>query len=153
MGQPQHVRKMNISKLAWVTRTAAETVSKRLRSAGVEPVARDGRAIFFDPRAAIPILLGVGEGLNPQAERARLDRARAELTESALRARMAELVEARGVDRSIVALRDRVTAAFAELPSQLAILLAGETDPQRCSALVEEEVHRVLHVLADEEGS
>jgi phage terminase Nu1 subunit (DNA packaging protein) len=77
---PTHKRDLtalSITDCAWLARCAKETASKRLKEAGVEPVRQDGRTIYYDPREAVPVLLGV-EKLDLSAERARLAKEQAD---------------------------------------------------------------------------
>lgn len=47
---------LSISELSDVTGFAKETVTKRLRAAGVHPVREDGRTLWFAPQEALPAL-------------------------------------------------------------------------------------------------
>lgn len=84
---------LSTAQLADLTGKAPRTVGKLLRAAGVKPTTEDGRTLYWNPPVALPVIYGNGDGLNPQAEKARLDRARAETAELELRRRRGELLE------------------------------------------------------------
>src|SRR5262249_50434887 len=104
-----NLRRLSISQLNQITGRSPRYISERLRSAGLQPVAEDGRTLFFDPRQALPVLFEVDTA---QAERARLDRARREEIELRLAKERGELIEADVPERWVVALaqnvRDRI---------------------------------------------
>jgi phage terminase Nu1 subunit (DNA packaging protein) len=81
---------LSIPKIAELIGAKAETVAKRLRARGLEPVAKNGRGNLYDSASALPIALGVG---GPTEERTRLDAARADLAELELSRRRGELFE------------------------------------------------------------
>lgn len=85
---------LSITQLADLTGAAEKTVIKRLRAAGVDPIRENGRTLFFAPPVALPVILMAGNGLNPAAEKARKDRADADLKELELAKRKRELLEA-----------------------------------------------------------
>lgn len=74
----ENLRRLSVSQLVEITGMAARTITTRLRAAGLEPAATDGRTTRYDPRVVLPVLF---EAASPQAERARLDAARAEAQE------------------------------------------------------------------------
>lgn len=148
---PTHddISRLSITQLAWVAQCAKETASKRLREAGVEPVGQDGRTIYYDPRFALPVLLGVGEGLSPTAEKARLDKARADLAELELATKRGELVDAADPDHGYVALATLVSARLQGVGSAIATELAAASKPARCQEIVDEAIHEALNDLAE----
>lgn len=82
------------SQLALLTGRDPTTVTKRLAAARVEPVAEDGRTLFYDPQLALAAIYLEGVALDPTAEKARLDSARADLAELELARRRGELINA-----------------------------------------------------------
>jgi phage terminase Nu1 subunit (DNA packaging protein) len=82
--------KCNLETLSELTGVKAETIARRLRARGLKPESTDGRSKFYESRVALPVALGMG---GPGAARERLDAARADLAELALRHRRGELLE------------------------------------------------------------
>ena len=87
---------LSTQSLADLVGKAHRTVHKLLRAAGVAPVREDGRTLYRHPATALLAIYGNGNGLHPAAEKARLDRARAETAELALRHRRGEFARSRG---------------------------------------------------------
>lgn len=100
MAAKPDLSQLTVTQLSELTGVSEKTALKRLRARAIQPVREDGRALYFAPQAALPVVLQVGEGLNPAAEKARLDRAKAELAELELAKRRRELLEAAEVERS-----------------------------------------------------
>jgi hypothetical protein len=121
------------------------TAANRLRTSGLKPLAEDGRSIFYDPRAALPVLFGVGAGLNPAAERARLDAAKAELAELELAKRRGELIDPAEAERILIALFGALSQRLQAIPRKAAPELAAESSPARCELIVEGLIHEALH--------
>lgn len=84
---------LSTQQVADLVGKAQRTIVRLLRAAGVAPVREDGRTLYWHPPTVLPVIYAVGEGLNPQAEKARLDRARAETAELELHRRRGELFE------------------------------------------------------------
>lgn len=140
------LRRLSVSELVELTGMAPKTVTTRLRAAGLEPAAKDGRTTRYDPREALPMLYEAGD---PQRERARLDAARAALAEQELQKRSGELVPAVDVEYSLITLSTAVSGRLQGIPSQLGPELAGEATAADCERLVRDAIHTALHDLAD----
>jgi phage terminase Nu1 subunit (DNA packaging protein) len=150
---PTHRRalaQLSTSELAYLARVKPETARKRLAAAGIEPARTDGRTLFFDARAALPALLGLGEGLNPTAERARLDKARADAQELRNAQLRGELVPGDELEATLISLWTAASQRLQATPAKVAPLAGGgnATVPQ-AEAIMREHVHRALHELAD----
>jgi phage terminase Nu1 subunit (DNA packaging protein) len=89
------------------------------------------------------------EGLNPQVERAKRDRAQGRLAEQLHRRREGDLLEREDVRRTwsnvVVAIRARLLA----MPQGLAERCAHAADPAAIEQILRDEVHSALRELAD----
>jgi phage terminase Nu1 subunit (DNA packaging protein) len=140
------VRMLSVSQLREATGMAAFTIVKRLRAAGLEPVARDGRTTRYDAQRALPILFVAGD---PTAERARFDRVRADAQELRNQQLRGELVPAAGLDRTLIGFATRVTGRLLALPARIAHELAADHTPAGCQKLVYDALEHALQELAD----
>lgn len=150
MPTQRDISKLSIKQLAWIARCSAETAAKRLRDAHLDPVSEDGRATYYDPRDALPVLYEIGQGLNPKAESARVDRATAELRELELKVKLGELVPGSDQDQVVIALATTTAARLRGIPVRVAPEVAMETDVARCKGIVETAIDEALHDLAEE---
>jgi len=82
---------LSLSQLAEVSGKARETIRKRLAEAQVEPTREDGKTVWYYAPTALEVIFGRGEGLDPQAEKARLDAAKADMEELKLAEKRKEL--------------------------------------------------------------
>jgi phage terminase Nu1 subunit (DNA packaging protein) len=82
-------------------------------------------------------------------ERAALARAQTESAELRNAERRGALVSAEDFDAGAIALATTISSAFQFLPSQVAPLVAPETSASRCQEILEREVHKILHDLAN----
>lgn len=140
--------KLSTTRLAWLARCKVDTATKKLQAAGISPLETDGRTVLYDPRDALPVLLGV-EGLDLSAERARLAREQADaqaLRNAVLRG---ELVPAGEMDKALIAICTTVSARLQTVPAKVAAELAAESTTAGCHAIAEREIHAALHDLAD----
>lgn len=78
MGVGPDLRRLSISQLQSITGKSPRHIAEKLRGTGIQPVATDGRSVFYDPRQALPVLY---EADSPGAQKSRLDRARADAQE------------------------------------------------------------------------
>lgn len=138
---------LSITRLHELTGFARETITKRLEGK-LEPARRDGRTIYYYPRAALPLLYLLEERLDASQERARLDRARSIAQEMKNALDRKELVSATAVvelwSRRIVMVKTRLRA----LPAQAAARIPGVTT--QITARLIDLVERVLVGLADD---
>lgn len=101
---------MSISELAEITGMDRRRITARLRNLPFEK--GRGRAHRYETKSALAAIYGrADETLDPQQERARLDKARADLAEDQLRERRGDLIPA--VDHH------RVTAGFVKAAATL----------------------------------
>jgi phage terminase Nu1 subunit (DNA packaging protein) len=148
MPTQRDISRLSITQLAWISRVAKETASKKLREAQLDPVAQDARATYYDPRDAIPILLGVGDGLNPAAERARLDRAKSELAELELERERGNVVPREDQQQALIALATAVASRLDGVPPKAAHEVASETDPAICQEIIARCIREAREDLA-----
>lgn len=115
---------------------------------GVQPAREDGRTLWYAPRQALPVVLRAGEA-NPFAEKARLDAARADMTELDLAERRGELVPVGDVEFGLAALLSGVRTRILAVPAKVAADVATETKPAVCHEIVERAVHEALEQIAN----
>lgn len=127
------------------------TIRKRLEQVPSKP--GPNRALLFDSRSALPLLYGIGTAddarLDPSAEKARLDAARADLAEIERDKKRGALVEA---DEVAEAWGNQIQIAkgrLLSLPPRLAPDLARVTDQRAAERLLRKAITEVLHELAD----
>lgn len=115
-----------VNHLSDLTGLDRRTVTKRLAAT---PALMDGDSRKWDTRAALPVLYGIlgsdEEKLDPQQERARLDKARRETVEKENRKRAAELLEASDVAARWAHVGTMIKGRMLAIPSQMAPRLAG----------------------------
>lgn len=138
---------LSISQIVTITGFDARTIALRLRRAGLEPKARDGRSVRYDPRLALPILYDAGN--SPQAERARLDRVRADLLESDLAVRRSELIPLADHEAAACALTSAVTQRMRAIPSRAAPLVRAAESDEEGETVLRREIDEALSELAD----
>ena len=139
---------LSTSEIAYLARMKHETARRRLAEAGLEPVRTDGRSVYFDPRDALPVLLGVGK-LDLSAERARLDRARAELAELDLAAKRGEYVRGEDVDAFTMGLVSTFAKALQAMPSKAAPEVRVTASDAEAEAILAAYRDEALSGLAD----
>lgn len=149
MGTQRDITALSISQLAWIARCAQDTAAKKLREARLDPVREDGRATYYDPRDAIPILLGVGEGLNPAAEKARLDAAKASIAELELEEKRGSLVPRDDQLQAMLALATAVASRLDGVPPKAAHEVASESDPAVCQEIIARHIREAREDLAE----
>lgn len=139
------LNELSITQLAELTGQAKETVSKRLRARGLQPSRVDGRTMWFDPRIALAVLLGGG---SQQAEKERLDAARADLYELELEEKRKELIPRADHQRALIALATATATRLDAVPARVAPEVAIESDPATCQAIVARYIHAAREDLA-----
>ncbi len=142
---------LSITQLAKLTGCAKETVRKRLDAKGVAPARRDGRTIYYHPPTALPVILKAGDGLNPAAEKARLDATKADLAELDLAERRGELISASEAEAAIVVILTAVRTKLLALPAARAQEWAASSEPAECEEIAAEAVREALEALSEAE--
>lgn len=141
---------VTVNHLADLTALDRRTVARRLSPL---PGKAEGHTRVYDSAAALRVLYGGTEGkLDPQEQRARLDKARADLAEMDLEVRRGQLVRAEVVAKTW---SDLVTVAKSRLlavPSRVAPELVNR-DMRACEQVVRDAIHEALEDLSrDDDG-
>jgi len=140
---------LSITQLAALTGCAKATTRSRLNAKGVKPVREDGRTLYYHPPTALPVILGQGEGLNPQAEKARLDRVSADLKDEELKRIRGETATRAEWEAATVALASALRARLLAVPAQIAAeVAAAGGKPAECHAIIERAQLEALGGLA-----
>src|SRR5258705_1986186 len=103
MTTSRDLSKVSISDLSALTGCTRETCTKRLRESNITPSGKNGRSQFYDPKLALPIVLGMADDmLSPQRERAALDRAKREQLEGRLARERGAVISADAPERMLI---------------------------------------------------
>jgi phage terminase Nu1 subunit (DNA packaging protein) len=125
-----------------LTGMALKTITKRLED--VKPLEVTGREVYYRPREALPALYNFQ---NPQAERIRLDSARAEAQEMKNAVARGELIPGEEVSRIGTAVMSTVKMRVMALRTLGPAVRAAESDGE-ASALIESAAREALSELA-----
>jgi hypothetical protein len=141
---------VSINALSQMTGRDRRWIKRRLGEAGVRAV--DGRTgpVFSTPAALEAIYKPGDSALNPQIERAALDRARREEIERRAERERGEWVPASGLDRSLIALATAVSGKMQALPRALAVRVAAESSPAACERILDDGIRSALFDLSEE---
>lgn len=143
------LRRVSISQLHELTGRSREWISRRLGEAGCPPVERDGKTVWHDPRRALPVLYGVGDGLDLNAERARLAKEQADAQELKNAQLRGELVPAGDQEAALVAIYSATSKRLQGVPSKVAPLAHGAATVHAAESEIRERIEEALHDLAD----
>jgi phage terminase Nu1 subunit (DNA packaging protein) len=118
--------------------------------AGLEPASKTGRSLLYRPQEALPLIYAKADGLDLNAERARLAAVQADRQTLALRCERSEVIEMPAAVRfwqsCITASRARLLA----LPSRIASEVPVSEDTRAAvSDVAQRLVYEALHELAD----
>lgn len=137
---------LSISQLSELTGKAPRTISKRLERAQVATVREDGKTLYYAPQVALAAIYQEGTPQRPDAEKARLDAARADLAELELEERRGDLI---GREDVVNTWSNRIAACKARLraiPKRLVVQVPGFNRAMAKRAL--ELIDDALHELA-----
>ena len=142
----------SINQLAALTGIDRRTITKRCESLTSKP--GPNRAKLYNSADALRAIYGSADGarLDPQQERAALDKARREQIEVESRRKAGELLEADRVGRIGAAIITNAKAQLLALPSKLATLTDADHQHE-LHMRARDEIHRTLTELADGVGS
>ena len=144
--------KVSYAQLTDLTGKAYRTLKKCMD--GLKPVGvGSGGANLWDSKQALPLIYGIGKGteekLDAQAEKARLDKERAdnmELKNAQLRGELIPLdVIKEESDRNAISIRNR----FLAMPDRLAQMLETTSTFAERREVIDSEIRRALEALAD----
>jgi hypothetical protein len=138
--------RLSISQLHELTGRTPRTVRKRLN--GLKPIAKDGRTVWYAPREALPLLVGIG-GLDLTAERARLAKEQADGQELKNALARGDLVLPDAMDRATIALATAVSSRLQAIGTRTAPALAVEGSVPGCQKIVDGAVDQALHELSE----
>lgn len=126
--------RMTINQMSEITGSSFRTIKKRL--AGLESVKTEGRQVFFETQKALRLIYLSNEAkegsdielelLDPQLQKARLDKARTEKVELEIDVLKGNLIPADQVERAwsdlIIAFRAKILSLHSKISPQLASL-------------------------------
>lgn len=90
-----------------------------------------------------------GQGLNPAAEKARLDKARADIAEIELEKRRGETVSLSAVGQVWSDIFVNLKTRIRSIPTKAAPLVAAETKPEECKEILSKFIDEALTELAE----
>ena len=141
----------SISQLAEMTGFDRMTISKRLEHMKHEP--GNKRAKLYETRDALPILYKFGavdsERLDPQQEKAMLDRERRLIVELDRQVKEGKLVDIDQVENGWISVVSVIKGRFLAFPSRIAPELLDISDMRRIEDLLRSEVTYILEEIAD----
>lgn len=140
--------KVSISQLSDLTGRDRRFIRSRLADLPSEQGEKG--AILYESRDALPALFS-STRLDPGVERARLDAARANLAELALRQKEGELLLASEVESVWSGMILNVRSKLLALPTRLAPELVHIRDQSEIAARLKAVIHECLHEIANEE--
>lgn len=143
------LNEVSLAQLSELLGERTDTIKRKLFEIPPVAMARRGHRAVFPSRAALERLLLGNEVMSPAQERARRDRADAELKELELKVRRGELIATDQPRRAIISLASMTSARLQGIPSAIARELAAESKPAVCEAVVRREIWRALEDLAD----
>lgn len=126
--------RMTINQLSEVTGSSFRTIKKKL--AGCEPAKTEGRQVFFETQKALRLIYLSNEAkegnsvelelLDPQLQKARLDKARTEKVELEIEVLKGSLIPADQVEKAwsdlVIAFRAKILSLHSKISPQLAAL-------------------------------
>jgi phage terminase Nu1 subunit (DNA packaging protein) len=148
-----------MTQLAEITGLDRRTVKDRL--ANIDPHKEEGKAIIYDTRQALPILLGYDDpnqkgkvNKELKEQELRFERARAEKLEIELEVLKGLNVPIQDVCKEVEKEFNYVRSTLLSIPSRRAQALALENDPAVIRQILEEDVQEALeHLQADKNYS
>ena len=151
---PTHKESLNelsLSQIENLTGLVYRALKRRLGD--LEPVRKDGKTLFYNPRDAFRRILASNSAeLNPMQERGRLWKTQADLAELDLRERIGELVEAQEAREAVLQYSTLCRNKLMGIPVRAAQSLSGETDIHKIEALLRGAINEALDELAGANG-
>lgn len=148
---------MSISQLASITGLDRRTVSQRLEKVDHTGGEKRGQAMTYDTKLALPAIYlsdlaneGESKLLDAKLERARLDRAKRHLAETALHEKKGMLIPAETVQNYWGSMVGNCRARLLALPSKLAQRVAGVSDTNEINSIAKALIHEALMELSIE---
>lgn len=138
---------VNLSQLNELTRRSPQYIRDKLAKSDLRPHREDGRTVWYDASLALGVILGTGEGLNPQAEKARLDKARADMQELQLALARGEVAEIGAIRAAWARIVLTAKEAIRSIPAAATVHIPGFTKPM--ARKLAELIDATLTELAD----
>jgi hypothetical protein len=139
--------KITISKIHELTGIDRRAITRRL--APLTPDNQGNVGHFYDSAEALRLVFGVGSGdLDPQQEKALLDRTRRELLEIEVDIRKGNIIPADLVQTHWEKMIANCRAQLLNLPNRLATKTVGAATYQQAEREARDLIHEALHELA-----
>lgn len=133
-----------IATLSTWTGIHRDTIRRRLA-----PLLTGERAEQVDSVQALPLIFGGGERLDPQQERAMLDRERRMIAELDRKQRERNVIPLAEADRILGTAATNFRESLMGAASRWSDVLAAESDPFAVTVILENEIRTALNHLAD----
>ena len=137
------MRQITISELSELTDLDRRTVQRRV--AALQPITKDGRREFYDSGAAIAALFD--ENSNPQKEKARLDRLRADMVEQQLAISRGELIREDELILAWTKVGVEIKTRLLSIPTKAAPMLIGLKGMPQVKDILEGLIHDALNEI------
>lgn len=139
--------KITVSKIHELTGIDRRTINRRLSPLTPENQGNVGH--FYDSAEALRLVFGVGASdLDPQQEKALLDRVRRELLEIELDVRKQNVIPAEVVENHWSKMAADCRAKLLNVPNRLATKVVGAATYQQAEREARVLIHEALHELA-----
>jgi hypothetical protein len=142
----ENLAELSITRIAGLVGMAKETVSKRLREEGLEPSRTDGRTVYYTTRDALHVLLS---GADPQVQKARYDRVRADIAEKQLAKLNGALAPIEDLAWALAEISTAVKQRVLGVGPRVADAVAAESDAATCDAIITAACKDALQALGD----
>jgi len=135
---------VSITTLSTWTGLHRDTIRKRLSA-----LLTGEHGEQLDSAKALPLIYGDGERLDPQQEKARLDRTRRELAELDCKAKQRELIHVDDAKKVIDFAATSCREHLMGIPGRFADIFAAETDARQIESDLEAEIRAALMRIAE----
>jgi len=140
-------RPISAAELAELVGRSRSKVSESLTGLATTPGPRGTR--LYDSAEALRLLFGAAGALNPAQERARLDKARADMAELELQQRAGRLLDKSEVEAAWIAEGQQARQHFLSMPSRLAPKILALNSLRDVERAIRDAVLEALAAFAD----
>lgn len=137
---------MGLNQLADLTGRAPKTIRKALD--GLPPKPGPNRSLLWDTKQALPLIYGLrpegGDRLDPQQEKAQLDRERRLIAELERKQREGALLDKNDVAEEWAAVSEIAKSRWLAYPSRMAPEVAGLTSHRQIEDRLRDGVYEIL---------
>nr|BFD58902.1 hypothetical protein CKG001_10090 [Bdellovibrio sp. CKG001] len=164
--------RVTINQIEKLTGSNYRRITKILSDAGVQSVGKDGNAIYYDPKKALPAVFEsmgyrtrqqsvvpddaddseIAKLLDPQIQNARLAREKTRKLQIEIEILTSKYVLAADVERVWTNIVVAVKARLRAIPSRMAPHLIKKEDPLEIEATLEKEINEALEELSAEDA-